>query len=127
MEGEALHYSKVEASLIGVGQRTARSLKQRSGPSGLVCGAHAPSGGGVHPARQELFVNKEEIALLQKYLRDKFRLDTISLHARVNKDDSAEVHIGDEFVGVIFKDEEDGELSYQFQMCILDLDLPGAA
>lgn len=72
-------------------------------------------------------MNKQEIALLQKYLREKFRLDTISLHARTNKDDSAEVHIGDEFIGVIFKDEEDGELCYQFQMCILDLDLPGAA
>lgn len=72
-------------------------------------------------------LNKQEIARLQKYLQDKFRLDTISLHARANKDDSAEVHIGDEFIGVIFKDEEDGELSYQFQMCILDFDLPGAA
>ena len=34
------------------------------------------------------------------------------------------MNIGDEFIGVIFKDEEDGEVSYAFQMAILDIDLP---
>jgi hypothetical protein len=34
------------------------------------------------------------------------------------------VNIGEEFIGVIFKDEEDGEVSYAFQMAILDIDLP---
>ena len=31
--------------------------------------------------------------------------------------------VGEEFVGVIFRDEEDGELSYNFSMAILDFDL----
>jgi len=30
---------------------------------------------------------------------------------------------GREFIGVISKDEEDGELSYHFSMAILDIDL----
>jgi uncharacterized protein DUF3126 len=34
-----------------------------------------------------------------------------------------EVYVGDEFIGVIFRDEEDGELSYDFSMAILDFDL----
>ena len=37
-----------------------------------------------------------------------------------------EVHIGGEFVGVLFKDEEDGEISYAFNKAILEMDLPEA-
>jgi Protein of unknown function (DUF3126) len=47
----------------------------------------------------------------------------MSVKKRPQKDDSAEVYIGEEFVGVIFRDEEDGELSYNFSMAILDIDL----
>ena len=45
------------------------------------------------------------------------------MRKRPQKDDSAEVYIGEEFIGVIFRDEEDGELSYNFSMAILDIDL----
>jgi hypothetical protein len=48
------------------------------------------------------------------------------VRARPKKDDSAEVYIGDDFVAVLFREEEDGELSYQFQMAILDVDLEDA-
>jgi len=69
-------------------------------------------------------LDKNEIRRVEAYLRDTFRLPSIKLYTRPNKDDSVEVNIGDEFVGVIFKDEEDGEVSYAFQMAILDIDLP---
>lgn len=65
-----------------------------------------------------------EIARLQTYFRSKFGLDALSVRGRPKKDDSAEVYFGEEFVGVIFKDEEDGDLCYQFNMAILDEDLP---
>ena len=65
----------------------------------------------------------DEIAKLTKFLRTKFELSTISVRKRPQKDDSAEVYIGDEFIGVIFKDEEDGDLSYNFSMAILEFDL----
>lgn len=65
----------------------------------------------------------EEIAKLTKFLRVKFELPSISVRKRPQKSDSAEVYIGEEFVGVIFRDEEDGELSYNFSMAILDFDL----
>lgn len=68
-----------------------------------------------------------EILRVQKYLRDTFRLDTIELRKRTNKSDSVEVYVGDEFIGVVFKDEEDGEISYAFQMAILEMDLPDAS
>ncbi len=65
----------------------------------------------------------EEIAKLTRFLRAKFDLAAISVRKRPQKDDSAEVYIGDEFIGIIFRDEEDGELSYNFSMAILDFDL----
>ena len=65
----------------------------------------------------------DEIAKLTKFLRAKFELPSMSVKKRPQKDDSAEVYIGEEFIGVIFRDEEDGELSYNFPMAILDFDL----
>lgn len=67
----------------------------------------------------------DEIGRLQAYLRKLFGTRNLEVRARPKKDDSAEVFIGDEFVAVLFREEEDGETSYQFQMAILDLDLEG--
>ena len=66
----------------------------------------------------------QEIIRLEKYLRSTFRLDTIEVRQRPQKDDSAEVYIGDEFIGVLFRDDEDEDLSYSFSMAILEFDLP---
>lgn len=68
-------------------------------------------------------MQREEILKLEKYLRNLFRLDIIEVRQRPNKDDSAEVYVGDEFIGVLFRDDDDDDLSYQFQMAILDFDL----
>jgi hypothetical protein len=68
-------------------------------------------------------VNREEIAKLENYLRKLFDLQTIEVRQRPNKDDSAEVYISDEFIGIMFRDDDDGDLSYQFQMAILEFDL----
>jgi hypothetical protein len=70
-------------------------------------------------------VTRSEIWRIEKYLRNLFRLDTITIIERPQAD-SVEVHIGGEFIGVIFKDEEDGEVSYAFNMAILEMDLPQA-
>jgi len=72
-------------------------------------------------------LNKSEIARTQQYLRSKFGNQRLRVVARKSKDDSAEVYLGDEFIGVLFKDEDEGETSYDFQMAILDIDLPAAA
>jgi len=60
----------------------------------------------------------------QQHLRTTFRVDTIETRGRPNKDDSVEVYLGDEFIGVIFKDEVDGRTTFMFNMAILDFDLP---
>ena len=68
-------------------------------------------------------MNPQEIVRVQTYLRKVFGTKTLSVRARPKKDDSAEVFVGDEFIGLLFREEEEGELSYQFQMAILDIDL----
>ena len=68
-------------------------------------------------------MKREEILQLETYLRKLFELPAIEVRQRPQKEDSAEVYIGDEFIGVIFRDDEDDDLSYQFQMAILDYDL----
>lgn len=70
-------------------------------------------------------MDREEILRLETYLRKLFQLQTIEIRQRPQKQDSAEVYIGDEFIGVIFRDDEDEDLSYNFQMAILDYDLKG--
>lgn len=69
-------------------------------------------------------MTREEILKLENYLQKTFQLQTIQVRQRPQKDDSAEVYIGDEFIGVMFRDDEDeDETAYQFQMAILDFDL----
>lgn len=71
-------------------------------------------------------MNTSEIASIQEYLRKKFNNNLISLDMGSNRNDSIEVKLGSEFIGVIYKDMEDGETSYNFNMSILDIDLQAA-
>tara|TARA_Y100000817_G_C16419150_1_gene351092 strand:- start:259 stop:465 length:207 start_codon:yes stop_codon:yes gene_type:complete len=68
-------------------------------------------------------MQRKETEMLQVYLRDKFKSDVIRVVERPKKDDSMEVYVGDEFMGVIFRDDDEGEVSYSFNMAILDIDL----
>lgn len=68
-------------------------------------------------------MEKRELDRVQTYLRKLFQNQTFRVVARPRKDDSAEVYLGEEFVGVLFRDDEDGDLSYNFQMAILETDL----
>lgn len=63
----------------------------------------------------------EEIRKLEAYFKRTFQNQQLQVKARPRKDDSAEVYIGDEFLGLVFKDEDDGD--YNFSMAILDIDL----
>lgn len=64
----------------------------------------------------------DEISKLVRHLRRTFANDGIKISER-KQDDSVEVTINGEFIGVIYKDEDEGEVSYAFNMAILDIDL----
>ena len=68
-------------------------------------------------------MDRKEILKLEKYFQRRFNLPSMTVRQRPQKEDSAEVYIDDEFIGVVFRDDEDGDLSYNFTMAILDIDL----
>ena len=68
----------------------------------------------------------DEIKKVQAYLQKKFGLPELNLRTR-KTNDSVEVLLNGEFIGVIYKDEDEGEVSYDFNMAILDIDIDDAA
>ncbi|MEX0298582.1 MAG: DUF3126 family protein [Kordiimonas sp.] len=65
-----------------------------------------------------------EIAKLQSYLQGKFNNNMITLKARPKAKDSVEMLISGEFIGVAYRDEDEGEVSYSLSICVLEEDLP---
>jgi hypothetical protein len=63
----------------------------------------------------------DEIRKLDAFFKRTFQNPQMQVKARPRKEDSAEVYVGEEFLGIVFKDEEDGD--YNFSMAILDIDL----
>ena len=63
------------------------------------------------------------IKKIETFFKQKFNNKKIKIEGRANKNDSAEVLIDDEFIGVVFEDNEDGDTCYQFNMTILSDDL----
>nr|WP_321444090.1 DUF3126 family protein [uncultured Cohaesibacter sp.] len=68
-------------------------------------------------------MDKTELAKVQNFMRKTLQSPKLEVRVRPRKEDSAEVYVEDEFVGVLFRDEEDGDLSYNFSMAILEFDL----
>lgn len=68
----------------------------------------------------------QESEKLQAYLQNKFANKGITLRARTQAKDSVEVLLNGEFIGVLYKDEDEGETSYDFNMAILDIDIQAA-
>ena len=65
----------------------------------------------------------EEMSQLKAYIERVFKCSGITVMKREKTDDSIEVMIDGEFIGVIYKIIDEGETSYNFDMAILDIDL----
>jgi hypothetical protein len=76
----------------------------------------------LHQSRRSA-VDVQEVRKLDAYLKKLFGNARIRVVPRPKKEDSAEVYVGEEFIGVLFVDDEDDERSYNFQMAILGADL----
>ena len=70
-------------------------------------------------------MNSSEALKVQTYLRGLFNNSGIGLRPRADdiSEESCEVTMDGDFMGVIFKDSEDGEVCYHLQMTILEEDL----
>lgn len=67
-------------------------------------------------------MSPEETQRVEAYLKSKLNPE-LRVVARDKTADSLEVYLGAEFVALLFRIEEEGEVSYQFQMTILSEDL----
>jgi hypothetical protein len=86
-------------------------------------GRNAYCGDPKSPPTKAVPMNHPEIIKLQKFLQQKFSNRNIDVRPRNKQNDSVEVYLGEEFLGLIYVDDEDGDRSYNFQMAILDVDL----
>ena len=64
-----------------------------------------------------------ELEQLTAYFRRTFANATLAVKARPKLADSAELYVGEEFLGIISRIEDEGEVSYDLSMSILDIDL----
>ncbi|MBR9834328.1 MAG: DUF3126 family protein [Alphaproteobacteria bacterium] len=67
-------------------------------------------------------MGREELLRLEAYLRAKLNPE-LKLVARKETDDSVEVYLGTEFLAVVYKDTDEGEVSYSMTMTVLAEDL----
>ena len=65
----------------------------------------------------------DQVQRLSAYLKRKFDNESIRVVPRAKKKDSLEAYLGDEFIGVLFVDDEKGRRSFILEMPILDMDL----
>ncbi|HZD26352.1 MAG TPA: DUF3126 family protein, partial [Alphaproteobacteria bacterium] len=56
-----------------------------------------------------------------------FANDRIAIDPPIKPNAPIEVRIGDEFIGVLHRDDDEGEVSYSLNISILEEDLPPAA
>ena len=68
-------------------------------------------------------LDEKTIRRVEGHLRGTFANARITLVPRPKQKDSAEVYIGEEFIGVVFEDE-DGDGWFMFEMASLAEDLP---
>jgi hypothetical protein len=68
-----------------------------------------------------------EIVRVEAYLRTTLGNSKIKIDAPKKKGAPIEVSIGSEFIGVLYRDEDEGEVSYTLNISILEEDLPSIA
>ena len=65
----------------------------------------------------------DQIKRLDTYLKRNSIMRPYVIVPRMKKTDSLEAYLGDEFIGVLFVDDEKRRRSYILEMPILDMDL----
>ena len=68
-------------------------------------------------------MTQAEIAQVQAHLRRLLGNAKIAVKAPARKNASVELRVGEEFVGTVHRDDEDGDVSYAIQIVVLAEDL----
>lgn len=72
-------------------------------------------------------MNKTEIERVQAYMRKLFGSPHIRVVPPPRPGLSVEVAVNDEVIGTVYRDTDDGEVSYSVHLTILEEDLPPLA
>ncbi len=64
-----------------------------------------------------------EINKVEKYLCNMFNNQDITIEAPKKINEPVEIYISDEFIGTVYRDEDEGEVAYSLQIMILEEDL----
>ena len=68
-------------------------------------------------------MTQAELSGVQTHLRKLFANQRIARVAPSRRNASVEMRIGEEFVGTVHRDEEDGDVSYSISIVVLAVDL----
>ena len=68
-----------------------------------------------------------DISRVESYLKQTFKSPGIKVVAPKKSGAPIEVYVGAEFIGVLHRDEDDGEVSYALHITVLEEDLPPAS
>ncbi|MFZ2101771.1 MAG: DUF3126 family protein [Oricola sp.] len=68
-------------------------------------------------------MTSEELSKLTRFFKKTFDNASLAVKPRPRIADSAELYAGEEFLGVVTRIEDEGEVSYDLSMSILDIDL----
>lgn len=67
-----------------------------------------------------------EISRVEDYLRRTFSNNQVVVNPPVKANAPVEVTVDGEFIGTVYRDEDEGEVAYSLQIMILEEDLPPA-
>lgn len=68
-------------------------------------------------------MDKAEVKKIESYLRSRFGNQDIALIHRPQTSDSVEFEIDGETLGIVYRDDEDGDICYHVQLTVLAEDL----
>jgi hypothetical protein len=72
-----------------------------------------------------LMMKPSDIARVEAYLRTTLGSNRIRIEVPKTRGASVEVRAGEEFLGTLHRDDDDGEVSYSLHIAILEEDLAG--
>lgn len=72
-------------------------------------------------------MNETDIARVQAYLRATLGSDRLRVVAPKKRGGTVEVLVGEDFLGTLHRDDDEGEVSFSLHVSILEEDLPRVA
>ena len=68
-------------------------------------------------------MTEDELNNIENYLNKTFKTNHFEVKKRKSIEDSCEIYLEEEFIGLIYKETDEGEEDYQFHMTILKEDI----